>query len=408
VSHPAALRRILVGLLPALGAACLHAAVTKTDLFTAGEGGYAGYRIPALVVTPQHTVLAVAEARRPTLRDWGHIDLVLRRSTDGGRSWEPARVIAGQPDLPPDVAHNPAAVEQNLSVPGAYTINNPCWIADPSTGETHLLYCVEYGRAFIRTTTDGGQSFGPPREITPAFSTFRTRDGYPWRVLAIGPGHGVRLASGRLVAPVWISLGEGSNAHHPSQSATLYSDDRGATWQAGEIFARHPEQLNQPSETAIVEAAPGRVLVSIRHQSPGNRRALAWSADGATDWSSPAFQPELWEPICMAALARVEAPAPGAPAILLFSNPASLDPVPGAPPDRPHRVRRNLTVRASLDGGRTWPLSRVLDPGPGAYSDLAVTADGHILCFYERGDQGPYEKLTLARFPQAWLLHGQP
>ena len=90
--------------------------VTKTDLFTASQGGYAGYRIPALIVPPQNTVLAVCEARRPTLRDWGHIDLVLRRSPDGGRTWEPARVLVGQGDLPADVAHNPAAVERKLTV----------------------------------------------------------------------------------------------------------------------------------------------------------------------------------------------------------------------------------------------------------------------------------------------------
>lgn len=397
--------RLLPGLLPALGAACLHATVVeKTALFTAGEGGYAGYRIPALVVTPQQTVLAAAEARRPTLRDWGHIDLVLRRSPDGGRTWEPARVLVGQGDLPRDVAHNPAAVERNLTVSGAYTVNNPTWIADPSSGETHLLYCVEYGRAFIRTTTDGGLTFAEPREITAAFSAFRTRDAYPWRVLAIGPGHGVRLTSGRLVTPVWISLGEGSNAHYPSHSATIYSDDRGTTWQAGDIIARHPEQLSKPSETAIVEAAPGRVLVSIRHESPGNRRALAWSADGATGWSAPAHHPELWEPVCMAALARMEATTPGSPAVLLFANPASLDRIPNASPDRPHRVRQNLTIRASLDDGQTWPPARVLEPGPSAYSDLAVTADGHVLCLYERGEKGPYENLTLARVPIADLL----
>jgi sialidase-1 len=313
-------------------------------------------------------------------------------------------VLVGQGDLPADAAHNPAAVERKLTVPGAFTITNPSWISDPSTGKTHLLYCVEYSRAFIITSADGGATFTAPRELTTAFGAFRTRDAYPWRVLAIGPGHGVRLSSGRLVAPVWISLGEGANAHYPSHSATIYSDDRGLTWQAGDIIARHPEPLNKPSETAIVEAAPGRVLVSIRHETAGHRRALAWSADGATGWSRPEFNPDLLEPVCMAALSRIESGQTGAPAVLLFANPASLAPIPNAPTDRPHRVRQNLTVRASLDGGRTWPLARVVEPGPSAYSDLAVTADGQILCFYERGDKGPYEHLTLARFPKEWLL----
>jgi len=386
-----------------LGAPILRSAVEKTDLFVAGQGGYAGYRIPAIVVTPQGTVLAACEARRPTLRDWGHIDLVLRRSPDGGRTWEPARVLVGQDNLPTGVTHNPAAVERNLTVPGAFTINNPSWIADSSTGETHLLYCVEYGRAFVITSKDGGATFSSAREITAAFETFRRRDRYPWRVLAIGPGHGTRLSSGRLVAPVWISLGEGSNAHYPSHSATIWSDDQGANWHAGEIIARHETELDKPSETAIAEVSPGRVLVSIRHESSGSRRALAWSHDGATAWSRPTPHPELWEPVCMAGLVNFVPPGETTP-LLLFSNPASLEPIPKAAPERPHRVRRNLTIRASRDGGKTWPVARALENGPSAYSDLAVTSSGDILCLYERGERGPYERITVARFPAAWVL----
>jgi sialidase-1 len=404
--------KALIRLILALGllaGGCVRANTRfdTADLFVANEGGYAGYRIPALVVTPQQTVLASCEARRPTSRDWGHIDILMRRSTDGGRTWEPARMLVGQTDLPEGVTRNPAAAERNLGVPGAYTIDNPTWIADPSTGETHLLYCVEYGRAFIITTNDGGATFTPPREVTAAFERFRTRDNYPWRVIATGPGHGVRLASGRLVAPVWISPGEGSNAHYPSHCATIYSDDRGITWHAGEIIARHEQDLDKPSETAIVEVAPGRVMASIRHESSGRRRALAWSADGATGWSRPELHPELWEPVCMAGLARIEPPTDGDTAVLLFSNPASLDPIPDAAPDRPHRVRHNLTLRSSIDGGQTWPSSLLIEPGPSAYSDLATTSDGTILCFYERGKKSPYEALTIARIAPEALLNSK-
>ena len=81
----------------------------------------------------------------------------------------------------------------------------------------------------------------------------------------------------------------GGHAHRPSVSATIYSDDRGITWHAGAIVARHTESFPNPSETAVAEAAPGRVLLSIRTESPRNRRVLAWSADGATAWSQPAF-----------------------------------------------------------------------------------------------------------------------
>jgi sialidase-1 len=374
-------------------------ALEQTDLFRAGEGGYASYRIPALVVTPQQTVLVACEARQAGRGDWDHVDLFLRRSPDGGKTWEPARLLVGQAEVPANLQRNPAAVAAKLGRDGVFTINNPTWIADPSTGETHLLYCVEYSRSFIITTRDGGLTFSAPRELTAVFEKFRTRDNYQWLVTAIGPGHGVRLSSGRLVAAVWLSTGEGGHAHRPSVCATIYSDDRGVTWHAGEIVARHSEQFPNPSETAIAETAPGRVLLSIRTESPRNRRVLAWSADGATGWSQPAFAETLWEPVCMAGLTRLEPAAPGEPAVLLFSNPASLEKNAKAPAMSAGRVRQNLTLRASRDGGTTWPEAFVLEPGPSAYSDLAVAPDGTVLCFFERGEQDPYEKLTLARIP---------
>lgn len=398
----------LLAVIAALAVAPTSTAVVQTELFRAGEDGYASYRIPALVVTPQQTMLAACEARQAGRGDWDHVDLFLRRSPDGGNTWEPARRLVGQADVPAGMQRNPAAVAAKLGRDGVFTINNPTWIADPATGETHLLYCVEYSRSFIITTRDGGVTFSAPRELTAAFGEFRTRDHYPWLVSAIGPGHGVRLASGRLVAAVWLSTGEGGHAHRPSVCATIYSDDRGVTWHAGEIVARHSESFPNPSETAVVETAPGRVLLSIRTESPRNRRALAWSADGATGWSPPAFAETLWEPVCMAGLTRLDPATPGQPAALLFSNPASLEKNDQAPAMSASRVRQNLTLRASRDGGLTWPEAFVIEPGPSAYSDLAIAPDGTILCFYENGARGPYEKLSLARIPATALQARTP
>lgn len=374
----------------------------KTVLFRAGEGGYASYRIPALVRAAPRTLLVACEARRNSGSDWGDVEILIRRSGDAGRTWEPARPLIRQADLPKDVSRNPAAVATGHGQAGVFTIGNPTWIADSVAGETHLLYCVEYSRAFIVTTRDDGRTFSPPREITAAFEAFRRRDGYDWRVIATGPGHGVRLSSGRLVVPVWLSTSK-DDAHHPSVCATTYSDDRGATWHAGEIAVQNTERTPNPNESAIVEIAPGRVMLSARTESTHNRRTLVWSVDGATQWSDPAQPDELWEPVCMGALARLERSA-GSPAVILFSNPASLEPRSKAGPSSAWRTRQNLTLRASVDGGKTWPHSLVLHAGPSAYSDLATSADGAIFCFYEGGERSAYETLTLARLPSGTLL----
>jgi sialidase-1 len=387
---------VLLGLaLAAAFASRGEGAIERTTLFKAGEGGYSTYRIPALVTTPQRTVLAAAEARRDSGSDWGHIDLIYRRSTDGGRTWEPAQLLVAQADLPGDLRAN-QAVPKGKDRTSGFTIGNATWVTDAARGRTLFVFCVEYMRCFIMESTDGGATFSKPREITAAFEAFRTRDDYAWRVLATGPGHGAQLSSGRLVVPVWLSTADGSNAHRPSVCGTIYSDDGGKTWQAGSIAAGRNDNVPNPSETAVVEVAPGKVMLSIRNESPRNRRAFVWGSDGATGWSKPEFDEALWEPVCMASILRLPDGA------LAFSNPASLDPLPNRP-NAVNRQRHKLGIRVSRDQGRTWSQPLPLQPGPSAYSDIALAANGDLLCFYEHGDRGPYEAMTVARIPASML-----
>ena len=62
-----------------------------------------------------------------------------------------------------------------------------------------------------------------------------------------------------------------------------------------------------------------------------------------------------------------------------------------------------MTIRHSTDEGLSWPRAKLLHAGPAAYSDLVISADGNALCLYEKGQDWPYETLTLARFDAAWL-----
>src|SRR3954469_12480815 len=94
----------------------------KTDLFEANTGGYAHYRIPGIVATPKGTLLAYCEARKSARGDWGIIDVFLRRSTDGGKTWDPARKIVTPPR---GVAKNPVALRQKLARDDEVTVNNP-------------------------------------------------------------------------------------------------------------------------------------------------------------------------------------------------------------------------------------------------------------------------------------------
>lgn len=357
------------------------------DLFKAGEGGYAQYRIPGIISTKPGTLLAYCEARK-TKSDWGEIDLLIRRSTDGGETWSKPQKLA---ELPSDVQRNPAALAKKIGQPDKFTMNNPVAIADRD-GTVHMLYCVEYARCFYMRSTDDGETFSTPVEITATLD--KLQSDYAWKVLATGPGHGVQTAKGRLIVPVWISPATGGNAHHPSAVTTIYSDDSGKTWEAGEIVCRNSDKVRDPNETSIAELSDGRVMLNMRSESLPNRRLVSLSFDGATKWSEPTFDDALIEPICMASMVRLAGKQ------LVFANPANLltkgqEGQPGKARDR-----INLTIRLSQDDGGSWPVARVLDPGPSAYCDLAVLPSGQICCFYERGG---YATLTLATFDRQWL-----
>jgi sialidase-1 len=287
-------------------------------------------------------------------------------------------------------------------------LNNPVAIADRA-GPVHFLYCVEYGRCFCMRSDDDGLTFSKPIEITPALAGFRRV--YPWQVLATGPGHGIQLANGRLLVPVWLSRGTGGHAHRPSVVSTIFSDDQGSTWRPGDLVANETDPLVNPNESTAVQLADGRVMLNIRSESKENRRAVALSKDGATGWSKPVFQEQLLEPVCMASIMRLSAALTGGRNRLLFANPHNLDRADGKARPGANRDRKNLSIKLSYDEGQTWPVNKSLEPGTSGYSDLAIGTNGTILCFYERGSTGVDHFrtgfLTVARFNLEWLTDGK-
>jgi sialidase-1 len=378
----------------------------RGELFEAGKGGHKLYRIPGIVVTARGTVLAYCEARKHTGLDWDDIEILMRRSTDGGKSWSEPRSL---PRPEGKLQRNPAALAMGLARQGEIALNNPVAIV-ARDGPVHFLYCVDYGRCFYLRSDDDGATFGKPVEITRTFEQFRTD--YKVRVFATGPGHGIQLKNGRLVVPVWLSTGAGNNAHHPSVVATIASDDGGKTWQRGDIVANEQGPLIDPNESVILQLSDGRVMLNIRNDSPQHRRAVAYSPDGTTRWTKPVFAEQLKEPICMASLCRLSEKAKESRDRVLFANPDHLGA--GWQKDGPGRMhaRKNLTVRLSYDEGQTWPVARVLEPGTSGYSDLAVGSDGTIYCLYERGStdgKSPFttRTLTLARFNLEWLSNNK-
>ena len=369
------------------------------DLFEARTGGYHVYRIPGLVVTPRGTVLAHTEARKGTGGDWDPIDIVMRRSEDGGETF-------GDPYL----------VLDHRDFGGDAPVNNFTCMSDRVTGNVEVLFCHDYARVFAMRSTDDGRTFSDPRDITPVFETYRDR--YPWRVVAVGPGHSIQLDNGRLVVAVWMSdgtsreFGPDKRGHRPSEVGVVVSDDHGETWRAGDIVVRNTDEFRHPNETCAVELGNGEVLFNLRSESHTHRRLVTTSPNGLTGWSEPRFDDALVEPICFGSMIGFDR---ANRRHVVFANPGVLErTMPGGPkdrgigPDETGRIydRKNLTARLSTDDCRTWRASRCIEPGPSGYSDLAVLPDGTLLCLYECGlKERMFDDryLRLARFDLGWL-----
>ncbi len=371
----------------------MDAICEKQDLFEARTDGYHVYRIPGLLVTPSGVVLAHCEARQGRGGDWDPIDIVMRRSTDGGDTWEP-----------------PFVAMDHRRFGDREPINNFSCIADYVTSEVHVLFCNNYARVFSMKSADDGLTFSEPVEVTSVFEAFR--ESYPWRVIAVGPGHSIQLKNGRLLAAVWMSNGSSGEfgdkpGHRPSEVAVVYSDDHGVTWQPGDFVVRNGERFRHPNESTLVQLSDGRVLCNSRSESHDHRRLVSVSDDGVSNWSEPKFDDALLEPICFGSILATEEG-------VVFSNPDVLErTMPGGPEPRfgPAETgkifdRKQMTVQLSLDDCQSWVTKRILESGPAGYSDLAVLPDGSLLCLYECGmvDRMFDDRyLRLARFNLAWL-----
>ncbi|GAB4326589.1 MAG: hypothetical protein Kow0069_33190 [Promethearchaeota archaeon] len=399
-------------------------------LFQSSEDGAfpVHYRVPALERTADGSLLAFVEAREEDGSDWAPSAIVARRCADpvgNFNRWDlPRKVYRSSLQVEPrtwvDVllaarraerrGLDPDSMEKVPTIPAC--TNNPAPVLDRDTGVVHLLFCEHYEHLRHVWSNDGGRTWSGPANLDGALEPLRAT--WPWTVVASGPGHGLQLhegpLAGRLVVPLWLAASEDPRAHQPSRVATIYSDDGGDSWMAGELV---PGNVNNPNETQLVQRGDGVVLAYSRTlqprdpQRPVARRARSTSPDGSTGWTEYEFDPAVPEPVCQGSLLRAQAPLEnGGLALTVLTLPDCLDDPRGSP-----RNRRNLTAWASADDARSWRAKRVIDPGPSAYSDLAADAEaGEFFCLYERGWRREGSALPVevaaTKFDAEWLLGG--
>jgi sialidase-1 len=351
--------------------------------FTHHHEGYACYRIPAIVTTTDGTLLAFAEGRVTDCSDVGNIDLVMKRSIDGGRTWQDLQVLEGTGDN------------------GGY--GNPVPVVDEESGRISILYAyntwTQQGDDRVRgprslhtqVSTDDGLSWDPGADL----ASLKPSN---WTWVSVGPGQGVQLTrgehAGRIVVP-----GDHDTTDDRSGAQLYYSDDGGLTWRLGAVYDLPRAQAN-PGEVAVAERADGSLYVNARSsQTCGtpDHRLAASSTDGGESFTAAGFTPvpNLATPPVDAGLLTL----PGHDRMLM-SSPSR----PGAEavPDR-----RMLTVRSSHDDGATWSTTgTVIYPERAGYSDMTLLEGGDIGLLYERGEGSSHGTFYFTSFSLAELDDG--
>lgn len=336
----------------------------RLDLWRSDDT-YPNYRIPGMLVTDRGTLLVCCEARR-SADDYGKMDILMQRSTDHGKTFgEFFKLAEGTDDQP--------------------TVNNPVMLQDKK-GRIHFLYCESYtingGRALRRYSDDDGITWSEPLDIT-EYTMPQYHNAW-----AFGPGHGIVTGDGTLLVPVWMvpkHYGAPIGTHDSSVTSTFYSKDNGETWHVGDIIEPTAEIID-PNETVAALTSDGKVYLNIRFK--GTCRAKAYSEDGYSNWTQYAPDIQLPDPECFGSVAAYNDGKH--PYTFIFSNCAS------------EKERKCVTVRASLDNGRTWSVSKLLDAERGGYAEVAIDNNAGLIYVLYENDFGKTDHLAI--FNYEWLM----
>ena len=322
-------------------------------IYNQGTDGFELYRIPAIVKSKSNTLLAFAEARKARSNgDSGDIDLVVKRSSDNGKTWSKQITIWND---------------------GQNTCGNPVPIVD-DRGRIHLLMTWNFQtdkwgaitngtgedsrRPYYTYSDDDGITWAQPVEITSSVKKEK------WDWYATGPCHGIQIQKGihkgRLVAPNYFTTRESGKV--TSYSHIIYSDDYGKTWKPGE-----PTPVGGVGECCVAEIGEGTLMLNMRADE-GFYRKSCTSIDGGLTWSSPQISIDQIDCKCQGSILSIG----GA---VFLSNAASAT------------ERINMTIKKSTDNGKNWKGQYTVYEGNSGYSDIVELSDSQIDIIYEGGEK---------------------
>ncbi|MFC6098746.1 sialidase family protein [Olivibacter domesticus] len=358
----------------------------------------AAYRIPGLTTSNKGTLLAVFDVRHDLARDLqGNLDIGLRRSTDGGKTWEPTSIAMdrgeweGLPEKFNGISDACILVDKQsgtIYLAGTWMYGvldkQGKWIeglTDTSTVWNHQWrdrgsqpgFNIKQTAQFLLVkSTDDGKTWSEPVNLT---TMCKKKEWWLW---APAPGKGITMRNGTLVIPT-----QGRNKEGLAFSNITYSKDGGKTW-----LSSKPALQESTTECAVVELKDGSLMLNMRANSnrndtsSSNGRAVAITSDMGDTWQEhPSSHQALPEPTCMASLHAQQGK-------LFFTNPNN------------KTKREQITLKVSLDEGLTWPEKYwvLLDEWNGrGYSCITEIDDGHIGVLYESSQADlVFQRIALA------------
>lgn len=347
--------------------------LVQSAVLTPGEYNSKNYRIPAVIVADDGAIVTLTDKRKNNDADLPQdIDIVSRRSTDGGKTWsEPVTVAQGTGN--------------------GYGFGDAC-VLKTANGKLVALYVGGPGyfsstpsapiRSYVSFSTDNGQSWSAPQNITSQIFGDGCADPVraTWQGSFFGSGRGLTLRDGRLMAVI-AARGPGFTGSH---NYAVYSDDEGLTWNVSDLA------MTNGDEAKVVELNNGDILMSSR---TGGNRKWAKSTDKGLTWTSNGNWSQIWGNACDADLVRFTSTVDG------FVKNRLLHTLPNA------NGRENLTMWISYDEGQSWGTKKTICPITSAYSSIVTFDDGTIGVYYETDNSTAYT-MSFVRFSLSWLTNG--
>lgn len=355
----------------------------EVPVFVSGADGYKAFRIPAIISLPNGELLAFCEGRVNGMGDYGDIDMVMKRSSDHGKTWSPLQVVAedGQMQL-----SNPGPVV-DLTDPAFPRGRIFLFYNTGTTKESDIIKGKGIKRCYYKTSADGGHTWDAPVDITLQIHRPKQPETDPafnfaddWRYYANTPGHVMQFREGAFKGRIFIAANHSAGpavahaAHYVAHG--YYTDDHGKTFKLGNSIA-----FPGSNESMAVELSDSKLMMNSRNQNRQDikARVISVSSDGGATWDTTYRDLQLTDPVCQGSILNVG--RAGKKNILAFCNAADT------------LERDNLTLRISFDEGKTWKRHYVIYKGNGqqkagyayaAYSDIVQLEKKKIGILYEK------------------------